>query len=207
MTNKTRLFLKIIIPIFLLSAGIYLLEIEYNRFTENLIILYYPISFGLVVGLVNNKNHRYNYWFNTFLSLVIAALIFFTVFLIPYLIDQLQDYIRQSDEYYRFGFSKEDLLFISAFYVAPILVFLGYGLIFKIRRNIAFLGIVIMTIFCMFLIKNNIIGNQRIEFLEEGSNSFRFLHPYVLWQLVMVFGLQITIHQKELIEIILGKKE
>lgn len=176
------IFFKIILPSIICTLIIVTTQIS---------IEYYPISFGLVLGLINWKNYKFNPYLGLFFTIIIS----FVCFLLAYISFPLLSTILKP-------LLGEDLssfisIEIAAFVIGPLLVFFSYSYIFNypkksiITRNII-LGVIIILVFVSTLFF--ILPDSKITTLLK---DIKLIH-YTIWQIVMALGIQLIIYQKEI---------
>ncbi|MDE1208440.1 hypothetical protein [Tenacibaculum larymnensis] len=176
------IFFKIILPSIICTLIIVTTQIS---------IEYYPISFGLVLGLINWKNYKFNPYLGLFFTIIIS----FVCFLLAYISFPLLSTILKP-------LLGEDLssfisIEIAAFVIGPLLVFFSYSYIFNypkksiITRNII-LGVIIILVFVSTLFF--ILPDSKITTLLKDIK----LRHYTIWQIVMALGIQLIIYQKEI---------
>lgn len=177
--------------------------IFYSVFGKNLGLFYYPLSFGLILGIVNLK------FFNSkifdkygvtgvLLCSVMISLCVFTIGILSLGLHNFIDWIMPKSD------GQLATLIFGNCIISPLLLIYFYGLILKIKFNkiafvIIFTAITILSLSLTFY----------IEYLQiEQLNSFQktLLNPYFLWQLVMMLLLQVLIHRAIKLEAISSKK-
>jgi hypothetical protein len=142
---------------------------------------FYPLSFGLIIGIINWNVHKYN----PYLGAISSVIISYTAFYIAYF-----SFVITGGIVSFMGDSGSVLgLTISTYVIAPILVFLFYKFIFKMSNSKLTMLIVIISIFVLVLQNYFFYSN---ELNKESLNSF------TAWQIVMALALQLIIYQKEI---------
>lgn len=112
-------YFKIILPAILCVLIIYITKIS---------ILYYPLSFGLIIGLVNWKIHKYNPYLGVLLSVMMSLISFWVAFLSMGLFSNLGELITDNTNYRLGDGSKIYYLIISVNMIAPLLVLFLYNM-------------------------------------------------------------------------------
>ena len=118
--NNNYTFLKIILP--LLFCFIVLIVVKPG-------LDYYPLIFGLIIGLVNWRDHKYGLFLGVILSLVASYVSFLIAyFSIPLFINVLKPLLGEDT-------SAILVMTISAFVIAPLLVFIAYKFVFNYSKS------------------------------------------------------------------------
>ena len=148
---------------------------------------YYPLSFGLVVGIVNWDVHRYRPILGVLLSLFVSYVSFFIAYFSLGIFGNIRDSILENTNFVISDDSMGVLGFvISPFVIAPLLVFFFYRFVFFIPKSKLTLMTIMFTVLLLAIISYSIIS--------YADNSI--VKPYILWQLVMAIALQLIINQK-----------
>lgn len=179
-------YLKIIIPSVICILGL--------PFIEN--IDFYPLLFGIVIGIINWNAHKFKPLIGCFLSIVISYTSYgigllsfaFYLFILEFLNENM-NYAVTIDIHGAYGY------ILAPFIIAPIVLFLLYKFVFDIpKTNITsftiVISIVLLTTQSYFLIIEN---NYTFQ-----TEKFVIWDPYVIWQVVMALALQVIIYQNEI---------
>ena len=172
-TKENILIYRLLLPLVIYFILIWILKVPFG---------FYPLTFGLIVGLVNWNIHRYKPVFGVFLSVFISYLAFFIAYYSFYITGRV------------FSFMKGDSgivlgIAISTYIIAPLLVFLFYRLVFKLF--ISRITVSIITISIILLVLYNYLFYSK-ELNQESLNSF------TIWQMVMILALQLIIYQNKI---------
>jgi hypothetical protein len=174
-------YFKLLLPAILCVLILYITKMS---------ILYYPLSFGLVIGLVNWKLHKYNPYIGVLLSVLVSLISFWLAFFSIGLFSNLGDLITSNTNYVFGDGAKIYYLIVAINIIAPILVFTLYKFVFKIYKTKFSLYIIISSIILLVLVFILNINHYSIF-------DFRLL-PYTIWQFIMALALQIIITQNTL---------
>ena len=189
-------FSQLIIYIILPPILIYLI----NVFQE-LPLIYYPITFSSIIGIVNWKKH-YFFPVLSILTLVLFSIIAFWIsFFSISIIGEIQNWFLGLVNNHDFSGAEIRLenFLISPFIIAPILTFIGYKIIFKCHVNRLTIILLATTIICLYLCNIWSVNPSRLE--EDNSFIATIKNPYIIWKILMAFTLQIIIYQNEIKEI------
>jgi len=149
---------------------------------------YYPISFGLIIGLTNWNLHKYKPYLGVLLSVLASFVSFFIAFYSSFLVENLVDFIFKETDYFVGDESRGTLTFIiSPFIIAPILVFLVYSYIFNFPKVKRTTMIILISIVLLVL-------NACLAFYYGIGK------PYVFWQVIMALAIQLIVYQKTIIK-------
>ena len=170
--KKLKTLLEILLPPLLC---VFLIKVT------NMSIEYYPLSFGLVIGILNWKHHKHPPFFGILLCLILSYASFFIgYFSIPLLLGILSPFLGEDSG----GILA---LTIGAYVIAPFLVFLSYKLIFKYKKssNFIIIGVIVLLI---------VVFRTLVWYSEFGNYTFKLNElSYTLWQMIMAFAIQLLI--------------
>jgi len=179
LTPTLKMIFKVFIPAFICALIIYFTQIT---------IEYYPLSFGIVVGLAYWNYHKYNLFVGVILSLLASYVSFFIAYfstgVFAYFRDFLLDntsFVISDDVMASIGFT------ISPFIIAPLLVFFFYKFVFNIPRSkLTYLTLLSSII---ILVSSNYLVNYLFSHKIVSSET---LNIYMAWQVVMVIALGVV---------------
>ncbi len=174
--------IKIILPAILCVLIIYITKMS---------LWYYPLSFGVIIGLVNWKKHKYNSYIGTLLSVIVSFASFWISFFFFGVFSALREFIINNTNYSINESMLVYYLIISAFIIAPILVFTLYKFVFKIPKTKFSLYIIISSIILLIL-------DFMFFWNFQETNNFSEMLPYVIWQFIMALSLQLILYQEEI---------
>ncbi len=173
-------YIKLILPAILCVIIIHITKME---------IYYYPLSFGIIIGLINWEKHKYNPYIGTLLSIFVSFVSFWIAFFSMSIFGIFRDFILQNTEY---TISKDlvgELSYIiSPFLFAPILVFIIYKFVFNFSKTKFAKYIIIVSIILLVLQSSFFYNNE--EFLKDSIQI-----PFVIWQVIMALAIQLIINQ------------
>lgn len=179
MKYKTVL-LKILLPTLLCSLTV---------INFNIAFIYHPIAIGLIIGVFNWDVYKINPISGFILSIMILYIAYFIIKLI-FLIIGISFHIFPSPE-------SVIAITLSGFILLPLLIYHSYGYLFNCPKTkfttwIKFFSITSLAIYS-FITFNAFsrIMSIPINFAVEN----KLLNPYALWQIVLVFSLQLIIYQ------------
>lgn len=179
--QKLKIFLKVLTPSFLCAILILITKIP---------IEYYPLIFGLVLGIFNLNTHKYNSYLGIFLSIIASYASFFVgYFSFPIIAEILKPLFSED---------KNTLIamVVAPFIIAPLVTFFSYKFIFNFPEKKVVVFVIISSIFllvCISLI--HILNSETIQ-LEHEFNEI--LNSYTLWQITMSLAIQLLIYQKSI---------
>lgn len=145
---------------------------------------YYPISFGLAIGLFNMKRVG-SVFLNFSYTLLISIATFSFVMLLLYIV---------SATFNSTEIMNTRIFKTIVFLISPILVLSSYFKFYKIS-------------FSKFLILSTIVSATIIfiyallepEINLENEVIKTLLNPYLIWQLVVAFAMQMVLYQKDIL--------
>lgn len=194
--KSTILLFKIILP--LLSFVIILTNPVFFKL-ELFGIFYYPLSFGLIIAIINWEKNKYNFLSGVFLSLLISHLTFFLSFFSMEFFMHIGKFISGNFNSLMSNNLPRELTFtLSAFLLAPILVFWGYKFLFDIRKSRVTIWIVIITI--VLLTFQSYFFFNLSNFSTNNFNNKNILNPFSIWQIIMALAIQLIIYQTNIKE-------
>ena len=179
--KKIKLILKIATPSILCAILILITKMP---------IEYYPLSFGLVLGILNWNVHKYNSYLGTFLSIITSYASFFIGYFSFPIIAEILKPLFDEDK------STLIAMTIAPFIIAPLVAFFLYKFIFNFPEKKVTLIVIISSIFLLVFISLIHIWNSETIQLEYEFNEI--LNSYTLWQIVMLLTIQLLIYQKEI---------
>lgn len=185
MKNITLPF-KLLGPVICLALGfIYLMQ---SAIGDWLGYYYFPISFGLVIGIFNNKNPKVL----NFIYSILISIITFTAFMVIIL---LLGSILDTNEY-----TNTRIFKFIVFLIAPVIVLLSYFKFYKIRLSkTAIISIVLVSLALLIYSLLEIPTGNKNDLIKI------LLNPYLIWQLVVAITLQTVLYQKDLARLLTCK--
>ncbi len=160
-------------------------------YITNLSIEYYPILFGLIIGLVNWGFHKKEPLLGVVFSILASYICFYLTFLSMYFVGSFFELIKGNINHLIDNELIAIIAFsISPFVVSPILLFFAYKFIFNFPKKTVTFFIIISAIILLFAY------NIYINFYYESLLNNRILNPYTIWQVVMALAIQLIIYQK-----------
>ncbi len=177
--RKSILIFRIILPSILCVLTIKM---------TNMSIDYYPLSFGLIIALVNWNKYKINYFFGISLCLIFSYIAFFggyfSIYLTGKIFESLGDY------------GKNLALIVSSSFIAPLLIFLLYRVIFCFFKS-STTYIIIITSIILLSTQLYVALNYDKTFSTNLIDN-KIFHPFTIWQVIMALAIQLIIYQKEL---------
>lgn len=147
---------------------------------------YYPLSFGLIIGIVNWRHYRCSPYLGIIISLFVSYLAFFIAYAsLPLFV-----------EFFKlFNISNREVLpiVLSSFIIAPILVFMFYKYVFLFKKNKRTTFIILCSITLLVIIFCTHVWYHKLTMFKYEFNEA--LNPYTLWQVIMALSIQIIINQ------------
>lgn len=159
-------------------------------YTTRLGIDYYPLIFGLIIGIVNIKGYKFGSFIGVTLSILASYVTFFIAYFSIPLFALVLKPIFGEDRAASF------VMTFSVFILAPLLVFIAYKFVlgYKNVKNINY--IIITTIFLLVIIHTiHVRYYELTQFKYEFNES---LSPYTLWQVIMALAIQLIMYQDKL---------
>ncbi|WP_452218998.1 hypothetical protein [Lacinutrix undariae] len=183
LSNNLSLIFKIILPSLICA----LLSIIFK-----LDIGYHILFFGIIIVSFNLNKTKYTSLVSLIFSVGLSYLAFFIsiglYFGIGYIIMQFIE-LDKLEEVSIYRYNLKNLLMLLPFSIfSPILMFLFYKFLFKIKKSSYFKVIICVSI--IILIIYSIIKK---DFENESSLAF--------WQFIMVLALQLMIYKNEIIQL------
>jgi hypothetical protein len=148
---------------------------------------YYPLIFGLVIGIVNVEEYKFGPFIGIVLSILASYITFFLAyFSIPLLLGIFKPI---------FGEDKGAFLvmLVSVFILAPLLVFIAYKFVFGYKKVKSISYIIICTIFLLVVVFSIHIWYYELTQFKYEFNEL--LNPYTLWQVIMALSIQLILYQ------------
>jgi len=158
-------------------------------------LFYYPLSFGLVIGLINWKFHKYKPFLGVFFSVLVSYASFFIAYFSIIITGEVVGSILDinGDE------SKGVIAFIiSPFIIAPMLVFLSYMFVFNIPKTKLTMYVVLFSV--IFLVLQSYFFFYYVDSYSIDLSGHKILNPYTIWQIIMALAIQLIINQKLYVE-------
>lgn len=158
-------------------------------------LLFGPLLFGLIVGLVNWNLHKYDPFFGCLFSIILSYIVFaigwfgldFWKHIIEYILD---------DIFFKNNISSSDLAFlITTFVIAPLLIYLLYKILFKIPMGKFTLLIIISSIFILIFISVLLTDDKKYHIISNFN-----VWQVINWQLIVMLSLQFMINQKNILK-------
>ncbi|GAB1308027.1 hypothetical protein KH5_07100 [Urechidicola sp. KH5] len=157
-------------------------------FLTNMSIWYYPITFGLVIGLLNFRRHVYQPFIGVLLSLAASLVSFWAAYFCLGVFTSLRKKLYTNNEIIVDDLTFYDAL-ITPFVITPLLTFFFYRHVFKIGISRSGFFVIIASVLLLILV---------FSFFWFYLQEFNFSNklPYMIWQLIMATALQILINKK-----------
>lgn len=171
--KKYELILNIVLPSILCAVVIYI---------TNISLEYSVLSFGFIVGLINWNLHKSKPILGVLLSICASYVTFIIAFFSLYVTAPIFDFIEGGDS------GKILAIIVSRTTIAPLLLFLSYSFIFKIRKTRLTIFVIILSLIVLISIEYLC---HYFDFLD-----YKILNFYAIWQIVMALALQLIITQK-----------
>lgn len=173
--------LRILLPSVLCVLVIYM---------TNMSLDFYPLSFGLIIGLVNWDIHKNKPLLGVFLSILVS----YTSYLIAYFSLMIATNVPDTI----LGFSVDAANFftfiVSPFVIAPLLIFFLYQFVFNIPKTKTTLFVILLSI--VFLVLQSALFYYYVDALPTEISDNKILNSYTIWQIVMALAIQIIITQR-----------
>lgn len=200
--KKFVLITKIVLPV-LLFVVILTHPIFFKL--ETLGILYFPLSFGLIIAIVNYGKNRFNYFLSILLSLLISLVIFFLVIFSMQFIEQVWRFIVSDSVRLMSDLPpKESVFVLSAFLLAPLLMFWGYKYLYSFKKSKITLLVICVEVGVLLL---QVYFFSHYELSAVVKESFKtIVNPYIIWQITMALAFQLIIYQDDICEITIFRK-
>ncbi|MCH4822742.1 hypothetical protein ML462_06105 [Gramella lutea] len=149
-------------------------------------LIYYPLIFGVVLSLLNIKEHRFNPIFVLILAIAGSYLSYFGGL---YMMDPVYNFLRI------FGLNSADFLALQSGIniIPPIILFISYSYIFKVDRDKTTILIFLFSIILLIILNNLFDGSS--------SNPPRKPKPYLpflIWPVIVSIGFQVALYWKKL---------
>lgn len=151
----------------------------YNQYAHYLGYAYLPLSFGLVIGCCKMNSLDLTNLKLVFYNLLIALATFSLSAFIIYLVISL-NLLGSST-------SKEFIILIVKYLIAPLVVIFSYLKFYKITVSSTITVIVLSTVTAL------IITVQSIAQLNIDVKFWNMLNSYLIWQLLVFVGIQSSI--------------
>lgn len=187
-------YIKLILPSIICLLVIYVTRIS---------IWYYPLLFGVVIGVINWKKHKYKPFIGVFISVLLSLLSFWLAYFSLGLFSWLKELLLYTKITIGNDSAKDLSFLISIFVIAPLLVFYSYKFVFNIPKRRATFAIIIVSILLLVLQARFFYYNNTSFFEEEWLNKNI---TFVIWQFIMALAIQLILYQNDLILISKFKK-
>jgi len=180
--ESLKLILKLIVTPFLSVSILF--------FTESSLFLY-PLVFSIILSLSNYELFRFDLPIGIILGIVYSYVAFFVGYFGYGVFYKIIELIGINNDITIGEWFYTDLAFcIAAFIIAPYLTMFLQKLLFK-RTKTKLTYWIISTTTLTFVMFSFIYSNQDVR---------NFFNIFNLWQLIIMFGLQIVINQKLITE-------
>ena len=154
-------------------------------------IEYYPLLLGLLISVFNyGSQNKYNLIVIVLLSLIMSYITFYISYFSFPLIGNILKTFLSSDK------SALIALHVSVSIISPLLVFYGFNLIYKFSKTKKTNYIVLISISCLIinsLTFHYFLNNNLLKIFKKIQ-----LDNYTIWLLIMVFAIQLIIHQEKI---------
>ena len=185
--NNVILSLKLFVTPFLSIAILSLIDYD---------LAFYPLAFSLVLSISNYQKFKYPLALGILLSVLFAYLALLGGWLTHGILYKVIHFLNIPNDVHIGDWFYTDVAFCMAvFLVAPILTYTFYKYLFKNARSRLSTIIFASTIWILFILS---LFNNNLE--REFFNMFN------IWQLIIIFGMQLMINQDEILNTINGKK-
>ncbi len=188
--ESLKLILKLILTPFLSVSILF--------FTESSLFLY-PLVFSIIISLSNYKLFRFDLHIGIILGIIYSYIAFFVGYFGYGLFYKIIEIIGISNDIKIGDWFYTDLAFcIAVFIIAPYLTMYLQKLLFKNTKTRLTHWIISITTLVFVL----------ISFIHSEQDVKNFFNIINLWQLIIMFGLQLVINQKAItVEINYGNKK
>ncbi len=147
---------------------------------------YYPLSFGLVIGIANWKQYKYSPYIGVVISLIISYVAFFIAYAsLPVFIELFK--------FLNINYREVLPIVISSFIIAPLLVFVFYKYLFLFAKSKLTVYIMLCSIISLVIIFCTTVWYHKLTMFKYEFNEA--LNPYTLWQVIMALAIQLIINQ------------
>lgn len=175
--------IRICLTLFAIAALYFICVINLN---VGLSYFYFPLSFGLVIGLMNYKTTRFKPINSILYNILVSLGSFCLVLSLFYILNALDGII----------INKERAAEIIIFCISPAVVLVSYCIYYKIK--ISWYSTCLIFFACILIYTNY----TNYEFLDEGLIKKLLKEVYLIWQLVVAFILQLLVYKDDLKEIL-----
>lgn len=187
--------LKLVLPSILCVLCLLCLRLANEFFGDHMLTLL-PVSFGLIIGLANWRSHRLNPIMGTLLGVGLSYVIFVVGYFGFGMIGGAVTYLFKDTGYFVSSDSQFTLaIVISAFIMTPILVLFVYKFLFRILGTSFFYKVVLATVMLLALVGYLAFTYGGSIYKSPAVNSI--LNPFVLWQVIMAFAIQLVVVHNE----------
>jgi hypothetical protein len=185
-----KLFLiKLLVPVVFLISGFYL----WNNITlfENLGYSYLPFSLGLTIGLFNYRMNVFRIKLIQLLAVLLISLItfyfnLFTSLFLPKLFNLNE-------------INSTGLFKIIVFMVSPLLVLSSYFWFYKIKFTLINFFVITISTVIIYLY-------AYFQHISYSGITNQLVNPYLIWQIVVAFTLQLVLYKNELLSMFDNRK-
>ena len=153
-------------------------------------IEYYPLSFGLIIGLINFTKYRQTPYLGLLLCLVASYGAFFLGYFSFPLIAGLIKPLLGVDNSGVIG------LMVSTSIISPLLLVFLYNFVFRYNK-IKFTKLIVICSVALLIVVF-LTNNFFKELIKLNFDFNQPLDHYALWQLIMATTIQLLIHKKEI---------
>ena len=149
---------------------------------------YYPLVFGLVIGLTNWGYFKYKQILGLVLCLILSYVTFFTGYFSLALTTVIFDFLGD--------LGNIIALIISAFIIAPLLVFFAFKFVFKFAKT-RFTNLIVTISVFLLALQSYFMLNVGDSISDDLIDN-KFFNPFTTWQIIMALAIQTIIYQNEL---------
>lgn len=176
-----KIILKIVLPSIICLLIFYFYKINFYLFA---------LPIGLLLAFANYTYFKKNRYLKSFLSIVISYVIFIIGYIVVLVLGSLLNN------------SFSDLgsilaLILAAFCISPILLFYSLNLLYKFPKTSFSLLVRIISILLLVIYTTYLFWDGNLEYFKIGEKNY-LLNPYIIWQPLMLFSVQLILYQREL---------
>ncbi|QMU64983.1 MAG: hypothetical protein GKR88_12240 [Flavobacteriaceae bacterium] len=151
---------------------------------------YYPLSFGLVIAVVNWKISSRNSYLRTFLCVLFSYTSFFAGYFTPHILSNAFVPLFGQD------IGGIVALTLSVCLISPLLLFFLFRFIFKYPKKKFVIKVTAISVITLFLI--SLFHTWNVDTLKFQHEFNEILNPYTLWQVIMALAIQLLVRQQYL---------
>ena len=160
--------------------------------TVSMSLEYYPLSFGIIIGLSNWDRYKIHPLLGVLFCLILSYLAFFGGYFSIY----ITNIVFQS--YGELG--KILSLLTSTTVIAPVLIIVLFKFIFRINKtSFTWVVILISIIFLTLQFYIALTYGDKATSIDLIDN--KILHPFTMWQIVIALAIQLIINQNNFLKI------